>query len=56
LFGNAYLNEQFEKYLINNEFGGRQGTTTQDWNEFDERGSNGLRGTTNRAEIFARNL
>lgn len=56
LFGNAYLNEQFEKYLINNEFGGRQGTTTQDWNEFDERGANGLRGTKNRAEIFARNL
>lgn len=56
LFGNAYLNEQFEKYLINNEFGGRQGTTTQDWNEFDERGSNGLRGTSKRAEIFARNL
>lgn len=55
LFGNAYLNEQFAKHLANQEFGGRQ-FTTEEWNEFDERGANGLRGIRNRAEILARNL
>ena len=55
LFGNAYLNEQFAKHLANQEFGGRQ-FTTEEWNEFDERGANGLRGIRNRAEILAKNL
>ena len=53
LFDNNYFTSQFHTHISNNMFGGRDWTTQEDWNVLDERGDNGLRGTTNRANKLA---
>ena len=53
LFDNNYFTSQFHTHISNNMFGGRDWTTQEDWNVLDDRGENGLRGTTNRANKLA---
>lgn len=54
VFNNKYFTSQLNNQ-IGKEFGGRD-WSRQEWNEFDVRGENGLRGTQKRAEKLAKIL
>ena len=45
LFDNKFFTSGLQDYIGNNMFGGRNWSTTDDWNILDKRGENGLRGT-----------
>jgi hypothetical protein len=44
LFDNKYFTEGLHSYIGNQMFGGRDWSTSEDWNPLDERGDKGLRG------------
>ena len=52
LFDNKYFTTNFMSHIGHDRFGGRDWTTSE-WNELDERDSNGLRGTNERAKALA---
>ena len=53
LFDNKYFTQQFLNHVSNNMFGGRDFSASEDWDILDERGENGLRGVTKRANKLA---
>ena len=56
LFDNKFFTSGLQDYIGNNMFGGRNWSTTDDWNILDERGENGLRGTSVRSKKLAEML
>lgn len=53
LFDNKYFTKQFQGYIGNQRYGGRN-YTTDEWNNIDQADSvTGIRGTSNRAKILA---
>lgn len=56
LFDNKYFTEGLHSYIGNQMFGGRDWSTSEDWNPLDERGENGIRGHQNRALKLAEML
>lgn len=56
VFNNDYFTEQFQGYIGNQLFGGRNWDRNSDWNVLDEVDKYGIRGTTNRAEKLANML
>lgn len=56
LFDNEFFTSGLQDYIGNNMFGGRNWSTTDDWNILDERGENGLRGTSVRSKKLAEML
>ena len=52
LFDNKYFTEQFNNYIGNNTFGGRDWTASE-WNDFDIKDENGIRSTNERAKRLA---
>lgn len=52
-FNNDYFTEQFQGYIGNQLFGGRNWDRNTDWNVLDEADKYGIRGTDNRAEKLA---
>lgn len=56
VLNNEEFTTSFINQISNNLFGGRQFDTQNDWNSLDERGSNGLRASTNRANKLADEL
>ena len=53
LFDNKYFTQQFQGYIGNQRYGGRN-YTTDEWNNIDQADSvTGIRGTSNRAKILA---
>lgn len=53
VFNNDYFTEQFQGYIGNQLFGGRDWDRNTDWNVLDEADKYGIRGTNNRAEKLA---
>lgn len=53
VFNNDYFTEQFQGYIGNQLFGGRNWDRNTDWNVLDEADKYGIRGTNNRAEKLA---
>lgn len=53
VFNNDYFTEQFQGYIGNQLFGGRDWDRNTDWNVLDEADKYGIRGTDNRAEKLA---
>lgn len=53
VFNNGYITQQFQGYIGNNMFGGRDWDRNTDWNTLDEADENGIRGITNRASKLA---
>ncbi len=56
VLNNEEFTTSFINQISNNLFGGRQFDTQNDWNSLDERGANGLRASTNRANKLADEL
>ena len=56
LFDNNFFTSGLQDYIGNNMFGGRNWSTTDDWNILDKRGENGLRGTSVRSKKLAEML
>jgi hypothetical protein len=56
VFNNEYFTKGINARIGNDWFGGRSISTAEDWNTLDERGDNGLRGYTNRANKLADSL
>ena len=56
LFDNKYFTEGLHSYIGNQMFGGRDWSTSEDWNPLDERGENGIRGHQKRALKLAEML
>ena len=56
VLNNEEFTTSFINQISNNLFGGRQFDTQNDWNSLDERGANGLRASTNRANKLAEEL
>ena len=50
VFDNKYFTEGLQAHIGNNEFGGRNWSTIEDWNVLDERNEQGVRGRKKRAE------
>lgn len=53
VFNNDLFTSGFTTHISNKEFGGQKWRTQEDWNILDERGENGLRGTSKRATKLA---
>ena len=56
VFDNKYFTENFNNHIGHKMFGGQNWSVQEHWNTLDERGENGLRGRTNRANALADRL